>query len=338
MSWYQENKFAATVMGATAFVSGVLVYIGMGFNSEADLAKRQEQRSVNEIDRLQSASLYPSAVNKEQLAREVEAFASEAKGFQEELLKYRPKVMAKLTQNEFSGEVTAFHRYLQDYYKEKGISLSKGASVYFGMEEYAKVTASESSTKLLNYQLKALKSLFKSLADSGIESLENVHRPQAAEAIIAKKGKSKSNSKRSKKRSRAKTVSSVYDGLPIEVTFTGSEASMQEFFKSLVNNDDYFFTVKQFMVRNEKQERVSISKSTLAEKAELAAMEFDDPGSKQKVNTKKEILKQVTGNENVTVFMLIELVLFHEASEVEIPGLAMNKQAEIKGAKKRETQ
>ena len=340
MSWYQENKFAGNLLGITAVISGALIYLGVSANSEASAAIEQENAAVKKIDSLQAAVPYPNRENKKLLSEELAAYAVDAKSFQDQLLAFRPKVMPKLSPVEFSDMVSNYVKNLNGYYQEKGVTFTGDGEPFYGMEAYAGVLAQESSTRYLSYHTGALEWLFKVLADSEIDSLNNVYRAQLAEQLgkapkVTEEPKKK-RKKRKKKNAKSapKGVTSVADNLPIEITFTGSEASLQTFLTSIAASDKYFFAPKFVKIINEEQLPVVISEATFAPVVEVKEMTeeedqgpgdpFDfnfNPGGAPEMEKDKEIIKQVIGDEKITVFMQLDLILLKEADSVVIPGL-----------------
>jgi hypothetical protein len=343
MSWYQENKFAATLLGVTVVVSGALFYLGKSANSDADAARQREQTAVKRINILQAAKPYPNMDNENMLADGLAIFAADTMKFQETMLKFRPEKMQKISANQFSSEVSKYINKLDRYYRSKKIAKTTKKKVSYGMEKYEANMAPEDSTLYLNYQRKALEWLFINLADSGIDSLNNVYRAPVAEIL----GKAPEQTTRARKKSaknrnnKPVDLTSVYDGLPIEITFTGTEVSLQKFVSAITAGDEYFFAIKFLKIRNEEQDPVTISSATFPppkaqpeESAEPApaggagfdlGTGFDLGGNEFAMEADKEIIKQVIGDEKITVFMQLELVLFKEASSVTIPRLKKDK-------------
>lgn len=344
MSWYQENKFAATLMGVTIVVSGALVFLGKGAGSDADLARQREKAAVSKINAMQAAKPYPSKENEEMLEEGLVMYAEDASKFQEALLKFRPEEMEKLSPNRFSSEVSKHHNMLKAYYRSKKVEVPDKGNVFFGMEEYATKMAPESATSYLDYQRKGLQWLFMKLADSGIDSLKNVYRAPVAESLgnpspikpAPRRGS------RANKNNVPQVITSVHEGLPIEITFTATEESLQKFLTEITASEEYFFAVKLLKIRNEEQDQVVISKATFAppvvkpevpeegEAPSPAPAEgggfdlgagFDIGGEEFAVEEDKEIIKQVIGDEKITVFMQLELVLYKEGSSIVIPRL-----------------
>ena len=344
-------------------ISGALIYLGMSANSDASAAKQKEQAAVNKINALQTNKPYPSKENEKLLLESLATFAADTKKFQDTLLKFRPEDMPKLSANQFSDEVSKYVNKLDTQFKAKKIAYTAKEKPYFGMEAYAGSMAPENATQYLNYNRLGLEWLFTTLADSGITSLNNVHRPLVAEALSKPKEEANPRGKKGKGRNKNQKPTgstSVYDGLPIEITFTGTEASMQKFITDVAAGEDYFFAIKLIKIRNEEQEPVTISKATFAPAAEAApapeleaAGEGDDPaeadaggedlglgggfdiGGEEEFEAEEDpkIIKQVIGDEQITVFMQLELVLLKDAASVPIPRL--KKEAPVKKSPKK---
>lgn len=356
MSWYQENKFAGTLLGITAVVSGALIYLGMSANSDASAAKQKEQAAVTKINALQKMKPFPNEENEKLLVEDLTSFAADTKAFQDKMLTFRPAEMPKIRANEFSGQVSGYVNKLNKYYSSKGVAFNDKEKPFYGMEAYADSMAKENHTVYLNYHRQALEWLFTTLADSGIDTLNHVYRAPVAEAlgtvvkpVEAAKGKKKSKKKKNRKPAG---LTSVSDNLPIEITFTGTEASLQKFLTDVAAGEDYFFAVKLLKIRNTEQDPVVISQATFAPVVEAVAEEaapvdglggldldegFDfTPGGGAGLEEDKEIIKQVIGDEKITAFIQLDLVLLKDAASVPIPRLKKDKPAK-KSAKKPST-
>ncbi len=377
MNWFEENKTAASIMGAGIVVSGVLFFLGNSAHSDAKMARGKETASVKKIDTLLSAKVYPLDENQKVLEKNLQDFAADTKKFQNKLLTFRPEELHKISANEFSDEVSTYFTNLKAYFEKKSVKLPDKNKCFFGMELYASSMANDLDTLYLSYNRKALEWMFTLLADSGIESLHNVYRAPNAETL-AKKAEVTPEAKPAAKPTRpAKgavkvappvVVTSVYDSLPIEITFTGTEASLQQFITEVTKGDQYFFSVRYLKVLNEQQDPIVISKSIL-QKIESPASIFPDdeveapkeeqpegaPIGEAKVEgatdgvaetapeaveenapdnaelpldfgneakpEDKEIIKQVVGDEKITVFLQLDLIYFRDEASVVIPRL-----------------
>jgi len=347
MSWFQENKFAGTVLGVTAVVSGALVYLGFAARSEAGTAKEREIAAVKKIDTLQAAQTYPNEENERRLEENLMKFALEAKAFQEQFLSFRPDQMKTLSPDDFNGIVTAYFNKLQKYYSDRNVKTE--TNQHFGLGTYANLLAKENDTAHLNYQREALEWLFMQLADAGINELVNVHRDTKVEAISMKAEEANDTSKSSKSKRKSKiapgkTASEkviVADTLPIEISFISNEESLQKFLTTVASSTEYFFTTKVIRVQNEETDPVSISARSFAPIVEISPEEeqgegfgIEDEEDVSDFGEDKTIIKQVLGSENIEVFVKLDLVLFKDASEVVLPRLEEKKMKKEKNSKK----
>lgn len=350
MNWIEKNKVAASIMGATIVVSGILIFLGRGANSDAEVARKRELASVNKINSLQAAKPYPSKENEQLLAKNLSIFAADTKKFQDQLLTFRPDEMNELSANEFNGEVSAYINKLTEIYKSKKIALPNKGRCFFGMELYASQMADEGATSYLSYNRQALEWLFTVLADSGINSLNNVYRAPSAEALAKTDKQAPVLPARpvNPKAPVPVAITSVYDGLPIEITFTGTEASLEKFITEVAAGEEYFFSLRYLKVVNEEQDPVVISKATFPpvaapeeDKAEAGPFEGAEVapeatpevapeaapeagavfGELFEVEEDKQIIKQIIGDEKITVFLMFDLIHFKEDTSVTIPRL-----------------
>lgn len=332
MSWFEENKFAGTLLGTTAVVSGVLVFFGMNFRSDASAARAQESGAVNKINTLQSNETYPDVSNEEALRGNLMTYAGNAKDFQGQILKFRPEKFNRLSPDVFNAELSKYFRKLNKLFSANNIEFKSKGKQHFGMGSYSGPMAKKADTAYLNYQRGALEWLFTELANSGIVSLDHVYRDPAAEILGSGVNKpEKTDRKRNKKKKIEAKDLNVVHSLPIEITFTGSEASMQDFLTKVVASDEYFFNVKLLKILNEKRGAISIAASSFAPEVEDTEEEQgggDDDfgfggsggGDNGKLSSNDDvILKQVVGSEKITVFLKLDLKLFLEADDVVIP-------------------
>jgi len=329
MSWFKENKFAGTVIGLTAVASGALLYLGFSARSEANQAKAREVAAVDKIDALQSSVTFPSDVNEDKLEENLLKYALEAKSFQGELVKYRPAELKSLTPDAFNSIVSDYFNKLDKLYADKKITFLNGGNQHYGLSRYAGTMARETDTSYLNYNKQALEWLFETLANSGIDSVDHVYREPVAEKLGSPPPIEESP--RGRKSAPVESLVTVSDIMPIELSFTGSEANLQKFISDVTSNEKYFFAIKLIKIRNEKRNPVSISEMSFAPVDDSApdsddevSDNFGDVGNFDvndggQIVVDKTIIKQVIGEEKITVFLKLELHLFKKASEVIIP-------------------
>ncbi len=297
--------------------SGALFYLGMSARSEATQANEDNSNAIRKVNSLKAGKPFPDADNKKMVKDKVAGFAADTYAFQQELLKFRPEGMPRVSPGDFNKKVGDYVRLLKAYYTEKKIALPE--STAFGLEAYVGPLADKDATRELEYERKALDWLFKSLADANPTSLVNVHRQQIA---AEKNAGSKSSNKRS---TRSNKVDSVYQAMPVELTFTGSEASLKTFLTTIGEAKEYFFAVRVMRLQNESAESPDLSLAKFAEQVAAGGDDFfgglDSEGEGDSAPTVDEkILKKVVGDEKLVVYLKLDLLLFKEAKEVKIPG------------------
>ncbi len=317
MTWIQENKFAVTLLGVSAVASGALFYVGMNARTEAKLANQYNIDAIRQVNCLKNAHPYPNADNRTMVKQKVAAFVADAYAFQQELLKFRPAEMPSVSPGDFNQKVGEYVKQLKAYYTEKGVTLPQVTS--FGLEAYDRALADKSAIRELEYERNALDWLFKSLADAAPTSLKNVHR----QSINAEKNAGVV--KRNSITTRSNKVESVYQAMPIELTFTGSEQSLKAFLTTLSKSKGYFFAVRAIRLQNEDTESPDLSKAEFAKKAVLdvgedifgaALGESDDFAE----TTNEKVIKKLVGDEKLVVYLKLDLLLFKEAKKVKILG------------------
>ncbi len=323
MSWFQENKFASAVIGATVVVSGVLFYLGMDARSAADKALEKSNSAVSEANALRAAKPYPNAKSKKELNGKVVKLIDDAEAFRQKLLKYRPVKQTKVSPSGFSKKLANHRSLLMQYYKSKGISIPK--RVGFGFEKYTSSMASANATRDLEYQRMALEWMFKALADAQPVSLDNIHR-----TLLPVEVQGADTNKKKNRQRKSKELKPVYDRMPIEVAFTGTEESLKQFVEKLTNGNEYFFAVRTLRIMNESSEapdsKVKVEAPEVTPEDELGGFVVPDDagdagadGAAKDTTSTEPIIKQVLGDEKIKVDMVLDLYAFKPADKVKFP-------------------
>ena len=188
---------------------------------------------------------------------------------------------------------------------------------FVGFESYRTVLANGKTTGLLEYQLSGIKELMLALAKSKPRALNNLYRPRLPEEDG---------------QTFTPPANAVTRSFPLEITFTGPEKSARDFLTSIAASKNQFFVVRSLRVSNEKKTPPMAADakfdSPALEKKQEDAGGFDGgfvlpgdtapsvdgapaaeaPASKQ-VDTSR-ILSQVLGNEQVNVFIRLDLLQF----------------------------
>lgn len=329
MSWIKENKFVATLAGVTAVISGGILFFGISQSSlyEEKLGTYEEVKSS--LLKVSKAKPYPDEQGLTAREEGIAEYKALINSVDEGLQSYKPAELKALTPEGFSDARVAMEKELRAAFTESKTELPGRCS--FGFERYAKVQANAAATKKLNYQLMAVKSLMLDLAAQKPSKLTNIKRYNLPVEDVAKKPAARSG-RNSGRESKSKGESSeVYQLLPMELGFVGTEASVRQFLKNMVNSKEYFYTINVLRIQNEKQRSVGeqdVSFPT-AKKASAATAGFadffndDDSEGEDKPASEAEgaemasepgakILNQVLGNELLHVYLNFDVVLMRE--------------------------
>ena len=322
MSWIQENKFAAGLAAVTMVGVGGLWYWGNGNKEKTADAHDQFQDAANQIVRFEAGRLYPSEQNRDMKNKAVSDYVEQAGRLRERMTEFRPKTLEPVAPNVFSEQLQAASGRARSAFETSQTTLPP--SFMLGFEPYSNSVAQGEATPLLTYPVGALEWLFTTLAEARPVSLINVYRKPLPE----EKGREFSYAK-----------GQVARDLPVEVTFSGTSKSLREFMSALVDSKDYYFIPRVVRIENEKQLGPTRSdaqfKTASTAPAEggfdianfTAGADVVPPadGAAAPVlpsaPASEEILKQVLGNEKITVFLRLDLRLFREASSVPLPEL-----------------
>lgn len=253
----KENKFVAGLVGFTAVVGGVIFVYGNSQGDAFDEKMLEYEDLKNKHTLLQKSKPYPDAVNLKKRQRGVNQYTDVIDAVRSALVRYQPGKLASLTPEQFSDAQVKVGKMLRADFEAAGTTLPDGCK--FGFEKYAKVQAKAGATAQLNYQLGAMQWLLGQLAEVKPEELVNIKRAElpveTAAGTPAPSGRGGRAGSRSRGRASKSGAASEkpYQLMPVELSFTATEASVRDFLKSMVNSEDYFFSIRALRVRNERQ-------------------------------------------------------------------------------------
>lgn len=316
MSWIQENKFAAGLAGVTFVAVGGLWYWGNGCKDKTQEARDLFAQATGQIRILENGRLYPSEANRDLKRKAVTEYTQQAVALRDRMIQFRPASLDPVASEVFSKQLQESGSRVQAAFQTSKTSLPQG--FLMGFESYSSSVAQRDATGLLGYQVKATEWLFIKLAEARPEAVLNVHRPRLPE----EKGTAYAYQK-----------GDVARDLPIEITFSGSARALREFMSSLVDSKEFYFVPRVVRIENEKTTPPSRSDAqfkvpSTAPTADGFGQTLPDPAADptaQPTPEREEILKQVLGNEQVRVFLRIDLRLFREAAGVALPELPKNR-------------
>jgi len=327
MSWIKDNKFAVGLGGGT-LVGAVLLYLaGAKGASRYEKASEDFMTASGEVSSILKLQLAPKPENRDSKAKALDEYRKSVESLQSEFDAFRPKDLKNPSPQEFTDHLKAVNDEVRKAFEEAGTKVPD--PFFCGFEKYKTSVAGGNMTGILNYQLDGIKSLMLALAKSGASDLKNLHRP----ALLEEDGKEFKAG-----------AADVARALPLEITFSGPEKSVRAFLSSVVKPQDQYVVIRSIRISNAKKDppRTSDAKFERPAAAKPAAAAesvfgggFVLPGEEPKADDKKaapaptpapapapaaadssRILSQVLGNEEVTVFLRLDLMQFLPAKKL----------------------
>lgn len=234
MNWIKEHTFAVSLGAITLVVAVVLWILGSSASNRYDAAKKEFDASLSEAARFETLEPYPTAENLESKESAVEQYRKEVADLRIEFKAYTPEKLESISVQAFSDAVK---RATDESRAAFGEDVVVPPGYYSGFEVYRNNLPAGNATSLLNYQLKAIHSMMLKLAESGVSSLINVHRPRLPEED-GKEAKLEQGQ--------------IARSMPIEVVFEGRESAVRAFLNTLVNDKEYYLVLRSLRIRNKK--------------------------------------------------------------------------------------
>jgi len=330
----KDNKLASILLVLTLIVVGVFGFLGWKKRGEYKESLAYYQSNDDQLGRLESNQPFPNQQNVAGTEDAVKQLQGKVDALQNALVAYRPEALDEkkiLTPADFSANRQEKTEQVKAVFTEKSVQYPKDFSL--GFLNYTTRSPREDATNLLNYQLEANAEFFTVLANSNVSKLLNVYRVEVNPERGVAFRPAPANS-----RSRGKKEFHPYDVMPMEVTFQASELSLKTFLNTLANHKDYFFVVRNMRIQNQKQEAPRQEDAVFetaqtpaqapaatnfadafsvfideAEKVEEKQVEVVIPAAKEDNDDESNrILKPVLGEEELLVFLRVDLALFNK--------------------------
>lgn len=330
MTWIKDNKFLVALIGGT-LVGIVLLYVlGSKGASGYQQAKEEFDAAAAEASTFERLALYPRPENRDGKSKALDDYRESIKGLQAAFEPFRTAEITNISPQEFTDRLkTVNDEVLQAFANSE----TKVPDTFFsGFEDYRTTLARSNATGLLEHQLGGIKSLMLALAKSGASELKNLHRP----ALPEEQG----NPYQPKPADIARPM-------PLEITFTGSEKSVRDFLSDIAKPEGRFVVIRTLRIANAKKEppRAADAKFEGATAGTAAApaapnaadifggafvLPTDDAEGEDGEEPAEEaasapppppadssrILAQVLGNEEVQVFLRLDLLQFLPAKKL----------------------
>jgi hypothetical protein len=316
MSWIKDNKFMAALAGGTLLGAALLYFIGAKGASRYEQAKADFDVAASDASSFEKLELYPRQENRDGKTKALDEYRKSLESLQAAFQAFRPKPLENISPQDFTNHLKTVDTEIRKAFDDAGAKIPD--PFFCGFENYKTTLARGNATGILDYQLAGIKDLMLALSKSGVSELKNLHRPLLPEeegsAYTPKDG-------------------DVARPLPLEITFLGPEKSVRAFLSSIVKPEGRYVVVRSIRVTNAKKDppRAADAKfdrpsaAAPSGAAEVLAGGFVLPTDETAAETKPEaaaapaaappadssrVLSQVLGNEEVQVFLRLDLMQF----------------------------
>lgn len=334
MSWIQDNKFLAGLAGVTFVAAAGLLYFGNKGATAYDEAKMSYDEAAAEIQGFETLALYPKKENLDGKRKALDDYRQATESLQKAFDPFRKENLESISPQEFTTRLRAADAEVRKAFEESNIVLPAG--FFMGFESYSSGLAPGGATGILDYQLKAMKEIMLQLAEASPMELKNLHRPKLQEE---------------NGQSFEPQPMAVARQLPLEITFKGSEKSVREFLSAIAKTENRYAVIRSLRISNEKKTPPKSSDAKF--EAPPAAVDpegifgvdgfFNEPTAENDGEAEEpedapdapdapaapvapvapadssRMLAQVLGQENLVVFLRLDLLLFLPAKELPKP-------------------
>lgn len=325
MSWIKDNKFIGVLGGGTLVGAALLFFVGNQGSKRYDAAKEQFDAAAAEAADFEKSPLYPTTANFDGKSKALEDYRQSVEKLQSAFQGFRSKEIKNITPQEFTTHLLAANTEVRKAFEDAGTTVPE--AFFVGFERYKTSLAAGSTTGILDYQLASIKNVMLALAKTKPSELKNFYRVGQPED-----------------EGQAYTPgNAIARPFPLEITFVGPEKSAREFFSSLVDLGSEYAVIRSLRIANEKKDppRASDAKFDKPAAAAGGAAAGGDPfgggfvlpgddapaaGTEKpaaatakpssKSGDSSRILSQVLGNEQVQVFVRLDILQFLPAKKL----------------------
>ena len=319
MSWIKENKFLAALAGGTLAGVGLLYFVGSQGAARYETAKGEFDAAASEAATYEQGPLYPKPDHRDSKQKALEDYRKSVETLQSSFQKFCPPEIKNVSPQEFTNRLLAANTEIRAAFQENGSLVPE--PFFVGFEKYKTSLAAPNSTGVLDYELGAIKNLMLTLAKAKPTELKNFYRQEVSEES-----------------GQAYTPGdSVAREFPLELTFTGPEKSVRDFLTLLNKAENEYVVVRSVRITNLKKEPPRATDAQFDKPAAKpsAADPFsggfvlpgEEPATPDKGATppvepaakpadSSRILAQVLGNEQLQVFVRLDVLQFLPAKKL----------------------
>jgi hypothetical protein len=325
MSWIKENKFIASLGGGTLVGVIILAVVGYVGSSHYDQAQESYSTAKEEASGYEKKALYPKSENKAAKSKALGEYRQTLDSLQGAFEPFRPKEIKNISPQDFTDNLLKANTDVRKAFEDAGTVVPE--PFFVGFERYKTSLASGNTTGVLGYELDSIKGLMLELAKAKVGELKNLYRP----TLLEEEGSAYTPAE-----------SAVSRPFPLEITFTGTEKSVREFFSSIAKPENQYVVIRTVRIASMKKDPpratdAQFEKPATAAPAAGGADAFsggfvlpgDDTAAPAAASDKaaaapaaakpadsSRILSQVLGLEQVQVFVRLDLLEFLPAKKL----------------------
>jgi len=237
MTWIKDNKFLVALFGGT-LVGVILLYIvGSKGATSYNQAKEEFETSASEASNFERLALYPRAENRDGKSKALDDYRKAIQELQAAFEPFRTAQIPNISPQEFTDRLKSVNDQVLQAFAESETTVPD--AFFGGFEEYKTTLARGNATGLLDYQLAGIKDLMLALAKSRASGLNNLHRPPLPEE---------------QGRPFQPQPADIARPLPLEITFTGSEKSVRDFLTTITKPEGRFVVIRSLRIANAKKD------------------------------------------------------------------------------------
>ncbi len=315
MSWIKENKFVAALGGGTLI--GVIGFYLLGSQAATryETANGEFVEASDKVTQYLKLALSPRQENVTGKSKALDDYRRALESLQGEFQQFRPAEIKNVSPQEFTTRLLAANTELRAAFDENNVLVPE--LFFVGFEKYKNILASGNSTGILDYQLGSIKELLMSLAKAKPAELKNLYRPELPE----ESGKAFA------------AGDAVARPFPLEITFFGTEESVRQFLTSITKLDKQYVVIRDLRISNQKKDPPRATDAQFdkapAKPAGAASndpfsgfvLPGDEPAAAKPTEAPKSlnsgrILSQVLGNEQLQVFLRLDVMQFLPAKKL----------------------
>ncbi len=315
-----NSKVWLTVYGIFA----VLLVGGSGFYAISSHGKYSEaleswDSKVGTIGSLERRVPYPNEPNAEALKEKVEVYKASVTDLSNTLQSFQRELNTTLANTDFQQHVKRKVEEFRASADQGGLTI-EAEEFQLGFDRYANTVPAPRLVPVLDYELEAIDRLLRKLISCGVKTLVSLER----DAIPGEEGGPEAD------------TGGVVQKYPVRLRFRGSHDSFQKLINELANDRQFFYIVRVLKVKNEvvegpsklveggggfeKWENPTTKEVATAEMVAQWKAEGGDVAAKASAAgfiKADQDARVLMGQENLSVFLVVDIARFLNRSEVE---------------------